>query len=87
MKNPSSKAREVTFSVILPDSAFVSNFSMILRDNQELVAKVMEKKKAKDVYKEAVQQEGMAGLVHVGTTSRVEKIGKKNIGKTLLINH
>jgi hypothetical protein len=65
MKNPSSKAREVTFSVILPDSAFVSNFSMILRDNEELVAKVMEKKKAKDVYKEALQQDGTAGLVQV----------------------
>ena len=34
MKNPSTKAREVTFSVILPDTAFVSNFSMILKDNQ-----------------------------------------------------
>jgi hypothetical protein len=38
---------------------------MILRDNEELVAKVMEKKKAKDVYKEALQQDGTAGLVQV----------------------
>ena len=67
MKNPSAKSREMTFSVILPDSAFVSNFSMILRDNQEFVARVMEKKKATEAYKEALQNNGAAGLVQTNT--------------------
>lgn len=63
MKNPSAKSREMTFTVILPDSAFVSNFSMILRDNQEFVARVMEKEKATETYKKALQNNGAAGLV------------------------
>jgi len=34
LKNPSTRSRDVTFSVVLPDSAFVSNFSMILQDDK-----------------------------------------------------
>ena len=63
MKNPSSKAREVTFSMVLPDTAFVSNFSLILRDDQEFVAKVEEKKKAADIYQDALKSNSAAGLV------------------------
>ncbi len=67
MRNPSAKSREMTFSVILPDSAFVSNFSMILRNNQEFVARVMEKEKATEAYKGALQNNGAAGLVQTNT--------------------
>ena len=79
MKNPSSKAREITFSIILPDTAFVSNFSMILRDNQEFVARVEEKKKADDIYKEAVQTNSAAGLVQQDTRNANQIVVSVNV--------
>ena len=79
MKNPSSKPREVIFSVVLPESAFVSNFSMILRDNQEFVAKVMEKRKAKDIYKEALQNDGAAGLVQSDSRNANQMVVSVNV--------
>jgi len=79
MKNPSSKAREITFSIILPDTAFVSNFSMILRDNQEFVARVEEKKKAGDIYKEAVETSSAAGLVQQDTRNANQIVVSVNV--------
>jgi hypothetical protein len=38
MRNKLDYAREVTFSVALPDTAFVSNFSMNLNLKEELVS-------------------------------------------------
>merc|ERR1711892_288651 len=40
VKNPSGYAREVNFSMFLPDSAFISFFSMTI-DDDEQVAQVM----------------------------------------------
>ena len=67
LKNPSPNSREVTFSMILPDTAFVSNFSMILKDGEEFVAKVEEKTKAKQIYDAALKQDSAAGIVHRDT--------------------
>ena len=63
MKNPNSEPQEVTFSMVLPDSAFVSNFSMILNDGNEFVAKVEEKKKAQEIFDAAKNRQSAAGIV------------------------
>ncbi len=34
VKNPSNQAQEVTFTMVLPSEAFISNFSMILNNGQ-----------------------------------------------------
>ena len=34
VKNPSNQAQEVTFTMVLPAEAFISNFSMILNNGQ-----------------------------------------------------
>ena len=67
MKNPSAEAREVTFSMVLPDSAFVSNFSMTLKGEKELVARVEKKEKAKEIFEDAKKKNSAAGLVQQDT--------------------
>ena len=62
VKNPSNEAREVKFSMFLPDSAFISFFSMTIND-EEQVAKVMEKKEAVEKFNNAKQLGIGAGLV------------------------
>ena len=34
VKNPSSESREITFTMVIPANAFISNFSMTLRGGQ-----------------------------------------------------
>jgi hypothetical protein len=77
LKNPSSETREVTFSMVLPDSAFFSNFSMILK-GEELLARVDKKEKAKDIFEGAKSRKSAAGLVQQDTRNANKvKIGIK----------
>ena len=62
MQNPESFAQEITFSMILPETAFISNFSMIIK-NAEIVGKVMEKQEALEEYNEAKRIGISSGLV------------------------
>ena len=62
MVNPGSTAQEIMFSMILPETAFISNFSMI-QNGAETVAKVMEKQEAIDEYNEAKRIGISSGLV------------------------
>ncbi|XP_075236653.1 inter-alpha-trypsin inhibitor heavy chain H3-like isoform X2 [Lycorma delicatula] len=51
--NPANESQEVHFSLVLPESAFISGFVMIIKD-KEYEAYVKEKEKAKQIYNEAV---------------------------------
>ncbi len=66
VKNPASLAQAVTFSLVIPDRAFVSNFSMLV-DGEEFVAEVKEKEKAEETFQEAVDRGAGAGLVQQDT--------------------
>ena len=55
----SSKTQESSFDMIIPEEAFVSNYSMILK-GETYTAKVEEKDKAKETYQNS---EDNAGLV------------------------
>ena len=69
IKNPSTtKAQEVFFNMVLPDSAFTSNFTIKLAGDDTLyVADVAEKDDAKETYDDAVQQGQSVGLVNKDT--------------------
>merc|ERR1712018_274868 len=45
----SSKTQEATFYMLLPEEAFVSNYTMIIK-NETFVAKFEEKEEAKEIY-------------------------------------
>ncbi|CAG0883642.1 unnamed protein product, partial [Cyprideis torosa] len=60
--NPSSSAQEVQFKVTLPEEAFISNFSMLIR-GKEYVAYVKGREAAKAEYDQAVSQGQSAGHV------------------------
>ena len=62
IKNPSNLAKEAGFNFILPETAFISNFSMTI-GGEEYVAEVAEKEEAKERYQEAVASGQGAGLV------------------------
>ncbi len=62
VKNPASLAQTVTFSLVIPDRAFVSNFSMLLGE-EEVVAEVKGKEEAKETFEQAVRGGVGAGLV------------------------
>merc|ERR1712112_234686 len=62
IKNPDIAPQLATFAVVIPESAFISNFSMVL-DGREFVARVEEKEKAKETFDEAVTNGLGAGLV------------------------
>ena len=64
--NPDPEAQTAEFVVIIPDSAFVSNFSMEV-GGQEFVARVEEKEKAKKTFERAVSRGQGAGLVSQDT--------------------
>lgn len=66
VKNPNSVASEVTFEIVLPDTAFVSNFSMVIND-VEYVAAVEEKEEAKEIYDSQVTAGNNAGIVNPDT--------------------
>ncbi|CAB4066409.1 unnamed protein product [Lepeophtheirus salmonis] len=57
-KNPSStKSQEASFTIQLPDEAFISNLSMILSNGEEFVSNVKEKEVAKKEYDSAVSSD------------------------------
>jgi len=62
MKNPGTASNEADFRLVLPDSAFISNFSMIIA-GVEYVAEVKEKEEAKNIFDEALEDGRGAGLV------------------------
>ena len=69
IKNPSTtKAQEVFFNMVLPDTAFTSNFTIKLAGDDKLyVADVAKKEDAQETYDEAVQQGQSVGLVNKDT--------------------
>jgi len=62
VKNPGTAPNKADFTIILPDSAFISNFSMIIKE-VEYVAEVKEKEEAKKTFDEAVSDGKGAGIV------------------------
>jgi len=63
VKNPSiSNSQEVEFEIVLPEKAFISNFT-IQTQGKTYVSRVEKKEEAKKVYQEAVEQGQTAGLV------------------------
>merc|ERR1719347_731903 len=63
IKNPGTAPNQADFTMVLPDSAFISNFSMIIRD-VEYVAQVKEKEEAKTTFDEAVSLGRGAGIIN-----------------------
>merc|ERR1712183_1212532 len=61
-RNPGYEANKAVFTMVLPESAFISNFSMRIKE-EEYVAEVKEKEEAKRTYEEAVDDGLSAGLV------------------------
>merc|ERR1719191_2217478 len=61
-RNPGTEANKAVFTMVLPESAFISNFSMTIKE-EEYVAEVKEKEEAKKTYEEAVDSGLSAGLV------------------------
>merc|ERR1712117_610462 len=66
VKNPNAVAGEVAFELVLPDTAFVSNFSMLI-DGVEYIAKVDEKEEAQETYDREVAAGNNAGIVNQDT--------------------
>merc|ERR1719158_903542 len=62
IRNPDTEAQLVEFAVVIPDSAFISNFSMLVND-EEFVSRVEEKEKAQEIFEEAVKLQRGSGLV------------------------
>jgi hypothetical protein len=62
MQNTGASPQEVTFTLILPDSAFISHYSMTI-DNRLIEGQVKERDAAKDEYEEAKRNQQNAGLV------------------------
>merc|ERR1712038_91132 len=65
-RNPGTEADKAVFSMVLPKSAFISNFSLTIKD-EEYVAEVKEKEEAKKTFDEAVASGNTAGLVSKNT--------------------
>jgi len=65
IKNPSSSiSQEVTFNMVLPSTAFISNFTMQVNGKDTIyVARVAEKEEAKKSYNEAIKVGQSAGIV------------------------
>merc|ERR1712183_1008020 len=61
-RNPGYEANKAVFTMVLPESAFISNFSMRIKE-EEYVAEVKEKEEAKRTYEESVDDGLSAGLV------------------------
>jgi len=67
VENPDSEAKEVSFNLLLPDTAFVSRFAMVIGE-EVFLAEVQEKKQALETYNEAVSKGQSAG--HVALSAR-----------------
>jgi len=64
IKNPSTNnAKEVSFEMVLPEKAFISNFS-IETGNKVYVSRVEKKKEANEIFEKAVSNGQTAGLVN-----------------------
>ncbi|XP_023955028.2 inter-alpha-trypsin inhibitor heavy chain H3 [Bicyclus anynana] len=60
--NPDSRPQEATFRMLLPDTAFISGFTMTIGE-QSYTAYVKGKQEAKQIYSQAVSQGSAAALV------------------------
>ena len=80
MENPSGLGQEVNFTMVIPDTAFISNFTMNVNGKLE-VAEVKEKEEAKKEYTQAKTLGLSSGLVHRNsnkfTVSTFVEEGKK----------
>ncbi|CAH1114247.1 unnamed protein product [Psylliodes chrysocephalus] len=67
VRNPETTSKEVTFTVVLPEKAFISEFVMEI-DGKSYTAYVKEKEEAKNIYDKAVSS-GMSAA-HVAVSAR-----------------
>jgi len=67
VENTASEAKEVFFNLLLPETAFVSRFAMVV-GGEVFLAEVKEKKKALETYNDAVSKGQSAG--HVALSAR-----------------
>jgi len=65
-KNPGTKSNKAVFNMVVPQSAFISNFSMITK-GEEFVAEVKEKEEARKAYEDALSTGAGAGLISKNT--------------------
>merc|ERR1712038_1697059 len=72
VKNPGTEARRAEFSMIIPDTAFISNMSMVIK-GEEYVSSVQEKKEAQATFDEAISKGFAAGLVSEATSRDTNK--------------
>merc|ERR1711892_1539877 len=66
IKNPGTAPNKADFTMVIPDSAFISNFSMVIK-GVEYVAEVKGKEDAKKTFDEAVSSGKGAGIVGKNT--------------------
>jgi hypothetical protein len=66
VKNPGTASNKADFKMVIPNSAFISNFSMIIK-GVEYVAEVKETEEAKKTFDEAVSDGKGAGIVSKDT--------------------
>eukprot|EP00091_Calanus_sinicus_P023555 TRINITY_DN800_c0_g1_i6.p1 TRINITY_DN800_c0_g1~~TRINITY_DN800_c0_g1_i6.p1 ORF type:complete len:851 (-),score=229.46 TRINITY_DN800_c0_g1_i6:131-2683(-) len=78
-KNPGSAPNKAKFTMVIPDSAFISNFSMLIKE-VEYVAEVKEKEDAKKIFDEAVSAGRGAGIVSKDTRDANIFTVETNIG-------
>merc|ERR1712038_424369 len=81
VKNPSmSAAQEVKFQMVLPVTAFISNFTIQIKGEEDVyVADVVEKEEAKASYNEAISRGQSAGLVEADTRDVTQITVKSNL--------
>ena len=71
IKNPGSEVKEVSFTMVLPKNAFVSNFSLTIAET-EYVAHVREKEVAEYEFDSAVKSGNTAGIARVRDANKIE---------------
>ena len=69
IKNPGTAPNKADFTMVIPDSAFISNFSMIIK-GVEYVAEVKEKDDAKTTFDIALSSGIGAGIVSKNTRDK-----------------
>merc|ERR1712038_421302 len=72
VKNPGTEARRAECSMIIPDTAFISNMSMVIK-GEEYVSSIQEKKEAQATFDEAISKGFAAGLVSKATSRDTNK--------------
>ena len=76
VKNKNGFESEVFFELFIPKSAFVSNFSMIVK-GQEYVAKVETKEKAQETYENSDDISGLVQNQAISDFKDTEHVSKK----------